>query len=111
MACLLYMIEDLSLDQEPKIQQPGTSQQQAWGKGKRTELDPAPVFEKTYSKKRDQDRYLRFDPRPENAPPADKDKFLRGLQELKPLPATCMWEKLLVSHMKRGSLMIGKQSS
>ena len=59
-ACLLYMIEDLSLDQEPKIQQPGTSQQQAWGKGKRTELDPAPVFEKTYSKKREQDRYVNF---------------------------------------------------
>ena len=57
-ACLLYLIEDLSLGQEPKIQQPGTSQQQAWGKGKRTDLDPVPVFERTYSKKQEQDRYV-----------------------------------------------------
>ena len=48
-------------------------------------------------------RYLKFDPRPDDAPPPDKDKFLRGLQELnKPVhqlvgakPTTSMWEWLL----------------
>ena len=45
-ACLLYMIEDISLKQEPKILRPCTSQQQAWGRGSKRENAPAPVHEK-----------------------------------------------------------------
>ena len=83
-ATLLYCVEDLSLKQEPKISKPCTSQPQAWGKGSKRALDPAPVCQNNYSKKRKQDRYLAFDPRPENAPPPDINNFLQDLQMLAP---------------------------
>ena len=91
-ACLLYLVEDLSLKQELKISLPCTSQPQAWGKGSTRELNPTPVSAKNYSKKREQDRYLSFDPRPDNPPPPDTDRFLRNLQEQR---GNAMWEKLL----------------
>ena len=73
-ACLLYLAEDIALNQEPKIARPCTSQPQAWGKGSKKETQPGRVAEKNYSKKRDQGRYLSFDPRPDNAPPPDTDR-------------------------------------
>jgi hypothetical protein len=49
----------------------------------------------SYSKKRKQDRYLNFDPRPDHAASstADSDSFLRDLQAS--LSKTTMWERLL----------------
>lgn len=50
----------------------------------------------SYSKKRKQDRYLQFDPRPEGTTTdsvAVNCVFLHGLQSLK---KTSMWERLLV---------------
>ena len=100
-ACLLYLAEDVSLKQEPKIQKACTSAPQAWGRGSTRELEPAPVYQKSYSKKvLPQDRYESFDPRPKDAPPPDTDRFLRGLQELPAkvpyyLPTNTMWGKLL----------------
>jgi hypothetical protein len=54
-------------------------------------------FSCSYTKKRQQDRYFQFDPRPEGAAAAststeNSDKFLRNLQTL---PKTSMWERLL----------------
>ena len=86
------MAEDISLDQEPKIAMPCTSQPQTWGKGSKKVSEPGPVADKNYSKKRDQQRYLNFDPRPENAPLPDTDSFLRDLQELR---GNSMWSRLL----------------
>ena len=48
----------------------------------------------SYSKKRQQNRYVEFDPRPENATPPDKDSFLRNIQELPGHPNT-MWGTIL----------------
>ena len=45
-ACLLYLAEDLALEQEPKIAKSCTSQTQAWGKGSKRESQPGPVAEK-----------------------------------------------------------------
>ena len=61
-------------------------------KGSTRTKNPAPVHEKSYSKKRPIDRYIDFDPRPVNSTPPDPDKFLRDLQEL---PGTSMWQTLL----------------
>ena len=97
-ACLLYLAEDLSLGQDPRIAKPCTSQLQYWGKGSKKELDPGVVTEKNYSKKREQNRYVNFDPRPENAQPPNDEEFLRDLQSLaRPYEPGkgCMWEKLL----------------
>ena len=75
-AALLYLVEDLSLGQEPKIERPTTSKPQYWGKGSQKELDPTSGAERNYSKKRQQDRYLNFDPRPRDALPPSHEKFL-----------------------------------
>ena len=80
--CLLYLVEDLSLQQDLKVQRACTTLQQAWGKGSTRNKNPTPVHEKSYSKKRPLDRYIEFDPRPDDTSAPDTDKFLRDLQEL-----------------------------
>jgi hypothetical protein len=42
-ACLLYLIEDLSFGASPKISVACTSKAQAWGKGAARKRDPQPV--------------------------------------------------------------------
>jgi hypothetical protein len=45
-ACLLFLVEDLSLSQPPKIQMACTSKPQSWGRGSLRQLDPGPIYQK-----------------------------------------------------------------
>ena len=93
-ACLLFLMEDLSIGRKPVIKVACTSKPQAWGQGSRRNLDPGPIAAKSYSNKRRQDRYIDFDPRPDtsDSPSVDSESFLRDLQCL---PDQTMWGTLL----------------
>ena len=78
-ATLLYLIEDVSYKNTPKLLLPSTSVPQYWGKGKTRDNNPKPAHETQYSKKRKVDRYYQFDPRRVRKPP-HTDSLLRGVQ-------------------------------
>ena len=81
--CLLYMVEDVSMDVQPRVVPPSTSITQYWGKGKTHGNDPKPIYSDQYGKKRKTDRYHSFDPRTEVPTTSAKEQneaFLRDLQ-------------------------------
>ena len=42
-ACMLYMVEEISHDLAPKIDEACTSKKQAWGMGSMRDIDPQPI--------------------------------------------------------------------
>ena len=42
-ACMLYMVEEISHDLTPKIDEACTSKKQAWGVGSMRNIDPQPI--------------------------------------------------------------------
>jgi hypothetical protein len=47
-ACLLFLVEDISVGQVPKIKKACTSKPQAWGRGSHRQLDPGPIAKNRY---------------------------------------------------------------
>ena len=93
-AALLYCVEDLSFGNTPKVPIPGTSQPQAWGRGRKRGNEPGVSHEKQYSKKHKVRRYHDFEPRT-IAKKADPEVLLRGVQSLH---RDSMWSKILRFH-------------
>jgi len=63
-ACLLYLVQEVSLGASPRISLPSTSKQQYWGKGSKSARNPQPVQLADYGKKHKPDTYIKIDPRP-----------------------------------------------
>ena len=63
-ACLLYLIEDLSLHVAPRIMTACTSKPMTWGKGSRKSKNPQALHSTNYSKRVKSDHVYSFDPRP-----------------------------------------------
>ena len=80
-AVLLYLVEDLSFNNTPKIPIPSTSAPQYWGRGKKRENQPAAAHATQYSKKRKVSRYYEHEPRGAGQSP-DAEVLLRGVQSL-----------------------------
>ena len=80
MATLLYLIEDLTFNNTPKLPLPSTSVPQYWGRGKKKCNEPKPAHLNQYSKKRKSDRYYDFDPR--GAGQSNSEVLLRAVQSM-----------------------------
>ena len=80
-AALLYLMEDLTYKNIPKLSLPSTSVPQYWGRGKKRCNDPKPAHVNQYSKKRKVDRFIDFDPRNAGKSP-NTEVLLRGVQSM-----------------------------
>ena len=85
-AALLYLVEDLSMNNEPRIKVSKTSQKQKWGQGAAGVRDPGRIFskDKDYGKKRFRPSHLiDIDPRRKRSklsPDQKADYLIRDIQ-------------------------------
>lgn len=98
---LLYLLEEVSMGEQPRLSKPCTSKPQTWGQGIKTNKDPKPLSKCNYGKKRFQpDSLIHKDPRAKKPSPAEKrarlDQFIRDIQfhEMK-TKKRCSWSQLL----------------
>ena len=95
---LLYLIEDVSLGVQPRLQSACTSQPRTWGKGKKSSKNPDPIYEKQYSKKRRPDRIINFDPRPVHLQHTSENEINEFIFNVQSLQRDSMWSKILPFH-------------
>lgn len=94
-ATILYLLEDVSIGNNPKLHNSCTSTPQVWGQGSVRDNNPEPVYTHKYGKKRKADKFIYKDPRPPRlqcTTQEEKHEFLRNLQSL---PHDTMFGKLL----------------
>ena len=99
---LLFLIEDLSLGDKPRLDEACTSKAQQWGKGSKVEKNPQPFHHADYGQKRQKvDKYYSIDPRPEHLRRTTKEElnnFITGNQQCSmALPYRSNWDSIFDS--------------
>jgi hypothetical protein len=84
-ACLLYMVEELSHDRPAQIDDACTSKQQAWGVGSTRINDPQALNKTDYGAVLPDNRFADYDPRPlgSSTTKEEVDWFINRYERLK----------------------------
>ncbi len=97
-ACLLFLIEELSIGRQPVISKPSTSQPQKWGQGSKTKKNPAPIHQGKYSKSQPLDKHIHRDPRPVELQRTTTEELNSFLIEQQRFPCKTLWSDIPIHY-------------